>query len=128
MYIFPNGRIAQKISRSNQFPEESRRSANSSKGLFSSVPGNCSMREAISRFSSKSTALPNVSSLAANNEKLPSYQSTLVAGIRNQIGEIDTAGFLPRRADPRASIFCKMISDVGRTLPTADTRNHMGEY
>src|SRR5439155_19005756 len=121
MYIFPNGRIAQKISRSNQFPEESRRSANSSKGLFSSVQGNCSMREAISRFSSKSTVLPNVSSLAANNEKLPSYQSTLVAGIRNQTGEIDTASFLPRRSDPRAAIFCKMISDVAPTVPTADT-------
>src|SRR5438046_2064832 len=61
----------------NQFPEESRLSANSSKGLLSSVPGNCSMREAISRFSSTSTVPPNVSSLAVNNEKLPSYQSTL---------------------------------------------------
>src|SRR5437762_1716479 len=96
VYIFPNGRIAQKISRSNQFPEESRLSANSSKGLLSSVPGNCSMREAISRFSSTSTVLPNVSSHAVNNEKLPSYQSTLVAGIRNHAGEIDTASLLRR--------------------------------
>src|SRR2546430_9753548 len=94
MYIFPNGRIAQKFSRSNQFPEESRRSANSSKGLFSSVPGNCSMREAISRFSSKSTVLPNVSSLAANNEKLPSYQSTLVARSEEHTSELQSQSTL----------------------------------
>ena len=121
VYTFPNGKIAQKISRSYQLPDESRLNANFSRGLFSTVLGNCNMREAISRLSLKSTALPNVNSLAANSEKFPSYQSTLVAGIRNQTGESDIASLLPRRSDPSAAIFCKIINDVVPAVPTGET-------
>src|SRR5439155_12740178 len=76
--VFPIGQSAQKKTRSSHDPEASRLNANSGNGLFSSVLGHCSMRKAMSRFSWKSRALPNVISLAVICEKFPLYMSHLV--------------------------------------------------
>jgi hypothetical protein len=57
--------------RSSQRPEANRLNANSRNGLFSRVLGHSSMRKAMSRFSSKSSAVPNIISLAVIGEKFP---------------------------------------------------------
>src|SRR5438552_15741337 len=57
--------------RSIQPPDARRLSANFNSGLSSSVLGHSSMRAAISRFRSKSRALPNIISVAAIGEKFP---------------------------------------------------------
>jgi hypothetical protein len=54
---FPAGQSAQKTIRSSQPPEASRLTANLSNGLPSRVLGHLSMREAMSRFSSKFSAV-----------------------------------------------------------------------
>jgi hypothetical protein len=65
------------------------------------------MREAMSRRSSKSMAVPNAISLAAITEKFPSYECHLGSVVKNQSGESEIASFLPRKSEPRAATFCK---------------------
>src|SRR6266700_7204438 len=90
---FPSGQSAQKMMRSSGPPEANRLNANPSKGLFFIVPGNCSILSAISRFRSRSRALPNISSLAANSEKLASYEYWLISDTTNQTAESEIAIF-----------------------------------
>ena len=84
------------------------------------------MREAMSRFSLKSSAVPNASSLAASTEKFPSYAFHRMARTKNQVGESETAIFLPRKSEPSAPTFCKMMSELVPPLPTGETWKPVG--
>src|SRR5947208_11800723 len=121
---FPSGHNAQKTTRSSNRPEASRFNANSRNGLASSVSGYFSMREAMFRFSLKSSAVPNVISLAAISEKLPLYPSHLVR--KNHPGESEMASFLARKSEPSAPIFCNMLSELAPPAPTGEPWNPVG--
>src|ERR1051326_4338866 len=101
---FPIGHSRQKRARSIQRPEASSFNANSRNGRFLRVRGNFSMHDAMSRFSSKFSALPNTISLAAMREKFPLYHSDhQVPGVKSQPGESEMATFLPRKSDRKST-------------------------
>ena len=84
------------------------------------------MRAAMSRFSSKSSAVPNTISVAAMGEKCPLYPWVPGFAVQNQAGESEKATLLPRKAEPSAPTFCNMINGFAPPPPTGESWKPVG--
>src|SRR5215470_17713040 len=84
------------------------------------------MRTAISRFSPKSSEVPNTISVAAMAEKFPLYPWLLGFDVQNQPGESENASLLPCNAEPSAATFCNQMSGFAPHPATGESWKPVG--